>query len=319
MSEIADQPKEKPHRGNKYIPHVAEFYFKPDFDWTRSEALSAYLASGHPMNEVITYENCIQGLQTLPPASIDLFICDPPFALQFNGKASFYNRDASKVADGYMEVVPELYGPFSRAWIKELPRVMKDTASAYIFSGWTNLRDILNAIEETPLKVLNHVTWHYNFPTFTKNKYASAHYHVLFCVKSLRHYFYNRIEYYVDDVWDIKRKYSPHQEKNGTKLPEKLVQRCIDFSSRPGDLVCDPFLGNGTTAIVAKGNFRHFCGWELNTKMQSIIEKNLAQKTLGQDFSPYGERIDSIEFLSLKYPRAYKEYLRRQAQEKVFL
>ncbi|MCG3217779.1 MAG: site-specific DNA-methyltransferase [Candidatus Heimdallarchaeota archaeon] len=259
-------------------------------------------------------------MKNLPEESIDLIIADPPFGIDFSGKEALYNRDKSFVADGYSEVKIENYAQFSYDWMSELPRIMKESSSAYVFSGWTNLNDLLTAVEKIEgLTLVNHIIWKYQFGVFTKKKFVSSHYHVLFLVKNPTKYYFNKITHYPQDVWDdISRKYKPGQKKNGTVLPLELVERCIDYSSKPGDLVFDPFMGNGTTAMAAKANFRHFHGFEINPAMKEIISSNIELIDLGETTNKkgsYNERWRSEEnFLKLKerYPRAYQEYIKEK-------
>ena len=70
--------------------------------------------------------------------------------------------------------------------------------------------------------------------------------------------------------------------------------RCIDFISRPGDIIFDPFMGNGTTAVAAKGAYRHYLGFEINPEMRKIIENNLGLIQLGDFYIPYSERKDEL-------------------------
>jgi site-specific DNA-methyltransferase (adenine-specific) len=137
---------------------------------------------------------------------------------------------------------------------------------------------------------------------FTKKKYVTSHYHVAFVCKNPKKYFFNKIEHYPLDVWDIPRQYLPGQRKNGTKLPENVVIRAIDFSSKPGDLVFDPFMGNGTTAVCAKLTYRHYFGFEINKQMREIIEDNVAAVTLGARYRAYHTLLPTPDELAKKYP-----------------
>lgn len=305
MSQISISPKKK----KQYIPHLAEFYFHPDYDWSITEAALLYQNTELVGGDKILYQDCIKGMNQLPAECIDLVIADPPFGINFSGKETFYNRKQEFVMDNYLEI-NENYAKFSEEWISQLPRVMKHNASGYIFSGYTNLKFILNAIDHAGLYIKNHLIWHYPFGIFTKTKFVSSHFHLLLVVKDPRHYFFNRIEHYVDDVWEIKRGYAPGQKKNGTKLPTKVVQRCLDYSSKPGDVILDPFMGNGTTAIVAKQHFRHYVGFEQNNKLQPIISNTLDLIIPGEKYLPYDDRIASPEELAKKpgYQLAYRKY-----------
>ena len=252
-------------------------------------------------------------MHAMPPECVDLIIADPPFGIEFDGRGSQYNRKSELVATGYQEV-SEDYNKFTNKWVHELPRIMKPTASAFIFSGWTNLKDVLVAVDRAGLVVVNHLIWKYQFGVFTRKKFVSSHYHVLFLAKDPKRYFFNKIEHYPLDVWEIPRAYSPGEVKNGTKLPEDLVGRCINFCSQPGDIVFDPFIGNGTTAVCAKAKFRHFLGFEINENLREILDENLKKVDVGQDYVPYHTLLPSPEELADKYS-AVRKILREKGKK----
>jgi len=300
-------------RARKYIPHLARFSFKPTFDWTIDEASELYAATRPSSSEMrldhVFFEDCVSGMARLPDECIDLVIADPPFGIDFDGKSTAYNRDSDYVLEGYEEIQYS-YSDFTRKWVHELPRILKPDGSAYIFSGWTNLEDVLKSGREEGLTLLNHIIWHYPFGVYTRKRLVTSHYHILLFVKNPRGYFFNKFEHYPEDVWRIKRPYRIAQTKNGTRLPLKVVSRCIDFSSVPGDVILDPFMGNGTTAVAAKSNWRHFIGFETNEQLKPIIEKELQSVRPGETYRPYGERLPTTEELAKIYPKAHKQFLR---------
>jgi site-specific DNA-methyltransferase (adenine-specific) len=171
---------------------------------------------------------------------------------------------------------------------------------------------VLEGARNAGLVTLNHLIWHYPFGVYTKKRFVTSHYHIVLLVKDSRKYFFNKIENYPEDVWTVKRKYRTGLSKNATKLPLEVVSRCIDFSSRPGDIVLDPFMGNGTTAVAAKMNFRRFIGFEINEKLRPLLEEEIAKAKTGVAYTPYKERLPTIEELAEIYPKAYREYLRRE-------
>ncbi len=308
-------PKIKKKRRNKYIPGLAAMKFKPDEDWSKSKAKELYKNQSFTIGEYeidrVYYQDSNEGMDNFPAESVDLIVADPPFGLEFTGKESIYNRDSDFVIDGYGEVRGD-YSNFTKQWISKLPRIMKDSASAYIFSGWTNLEDVLRSIREVGLTILNHLVWQYQFGVFTRKKFVTSHYHLLFVVKNPKKYYFNRISHYTIDIWDIKREYNQKQKKNGTKLPIKLIQQCIDFSSKPGDVILDPFMGNGTTAEAAKASYRHFIGFEINERMKQIIKRNISNVKIGCDYASYKSRLPTPEQLKDKYPIAYRIYKKEQ-------
>src|SRR4030042_413725 len=147
----------------------------------------------------------------------------------------------------------------------------------------------INAAHELGLNLINHIIWKYNFGVYTKRKYVTSHYHVLYYGKSKNVTFnlncrFGSQERDVDegsflyhdleDVFVINKDYLPGEIKNQNKLPEELIRKLILYSSNPGDMVCDFFMGNFTTAYVALRMGRHVCGYEINQESYNYhIEK----------------------------------------------
>jgi len=121
-------------------------------------------------------EDCISGSKKyIPNNSIDLIISDPPYGINGDKLHKHYNRNEDKVFSGYIEIPQKEYSNFSERWIKEAERVLKPGGSIYIISGYTNLIDILNALNKTKLIMKNHIIWKYNFGVYTKTN-GSANY-----------------------------------------------------------------------------------------------------------------------------------------------
>jgi site-specific DNA-methyltransferase (adenine-specific) len=230
---------------------------------------------------LIYNEDCISGAKKLADQSVDLLICDPPFGIQETKLGKHYNRNKQYVIGGYVEAPPNYY-QFTLNWLTEAVRVLKDNGSLYIFSGWTNLRDVLNAVASLNLYTINHIIWKYNFGVYTKKKYVTSHYHIIYIKK----YKNSKVKFNTfcrygakdrsesggslnyrdrEDVFLINREYQPGQQKNENKLPSYLVEKLIEYSSDVGDVVGDFFLGNFTTAIAAKKLGRKPVGFEINS------------------------------------------------------
>jgi site-specific DNA-methyltransferase (adenine-specific) len=235
-------------------------------------------------NQNVFYnEDCIEGCRKYFDAgSVDLIITDPPYGINGDQLHKHYNRKEDFVIDGYVEIPAVEYGEFSRAWIEQAERILKPGGCIYIVSGYTNLFYILRALRETQLEELNHIIWKYNFGVYTKTKYVSSHYHILFYRKPGKPHTFNtyarygalekdgdggRLNYQDrEDVWIINREYKPGQLKNKNELPNALLSKMIRYSSNEGDLVCDLFLGSFSTAKVAIGLNRFATGFEISQK-----------------------------------------------------
>ena len=230
-------------------------------------------------------------MKFLPKNKIDLVITDPPFAINFKAKKASYNRLSSRVILGYNEIKPEDYYDFTYIWMKEVYRVLKESGSMYVFSGWNNLKDILRAIDDIGFTTINHIIWKYQFGVVTKKKFVTSHYHCLYVCKNdkTRKFFpFSRLKkedrtkegrslHYKDkeDVWDIKREYWTGDEKTPTKLPFELIEKLLRYSSEKKDIVLDPFLGSGQVAVVSKSLGRRFVGFEIVPDYYKFAKKRL--------------------------------------------
>jgi site-specific DNA-methyltransferase (adenine-specific) len=232
---------------------------------------------------VFVNTDCVRGAIThLRDGSVDLIVTDPPYGIEGDRLDRHYNRDERFVDDGYVEVDACKYKAFSRAWIAQAERVLKPGGQLYVVSGYTNLYDVLGALRATRLREINHIIWKYNFGVYTSSKFVSSHYHILYYAKPGGKRTFNLQSRFAldetagdgrslnyrdrEDVWSIKREYKPGKRKNKNELPKALLQKFLAYSSKEGDLVCDFFLGGGSTAAVAIGMNRRFVGFEISER-----------------------------------------------------
>lgn len=119
------------------------------------------------MNKIETNKiyntDCVEGMKYIPSNTIDIIITDPPFAIDFKAKRSNYHRTSSRVLEGYNEISKERYYDFTVRWMREAYRILKESGSMYVFSGWNNLKDILMAIDDLGFITINHIIWKYQF------------------------------------------------------------------------------------------------------------------------------------------------------------
>lgn len=229
-------------------------------------------------------EDCITGAAKIADDSVDLVVCDPPFGIgegKFGGEIYCRERGAGAgcVLPGYVEA-PADYYQFTLAWLTQARRILKPNGTIYIVSGWSNLGAVLRAVADLRLIELGHCIWKFNFGVFTTRKFVSSHYHVLRLGKTERVKFNTYCRFGpqemrgdgkgsalhadMEDVFVINKEYHPGRVKNKNKLPDELIRKLIQYSSDPGDLVCDFFMGNFTTAYQALALGRRVIGFELN-------------------------------------------------------
>lgn len=235
--------------------------------------------------------DCVKGMRNLPAGSVDLVITDPPFAIDFKPHRSNYNRTQSRVMQGYSEVHAQDYAEFTRAWIEEVHRVLKETGSMFVFSGWNNLKDLLVVLDDLGFVTVNHIIWKYQFGVVCSRKFVTSHYHCLFvCKDDSKRKFFNSARFNADeradnggsrryqdleDVWLIKREYWHGDKKTPTKLPAELIEKILRYASEEDDLVLDPFLGSGQVAVVSKMLKRHYLGFEVVKEYYEFAKERL--------------------------------------------
>ncbi len=241
----------------------------------------------------IINDDCIDGMRSLDDGSVDLIVTDPPFAIGFGARRSNYNRRPDNVLDGYGEIRQRDYLSFSRSWISEAYGVLRESGSMFVFSGWSNLKDVLIALDEAGFITVNHIIWRYQFGVVTKKRYVTSHYHCLYvCKDDKKRRFYpdSRFgpgsERYRDmeDVWYIRREYWRNEKKTPTKLPSEIIRKILQYASRPGDLVLDPFLGSGQVAAVSKEMGRCYLGFEIIREYFDFAKRHIG-KTRAQETS----------------------------------
>jgi site-specific DNA-methyltransferase (adenine-specific) len=243
---------------------------------------------------ILYNEDCVKGAaRHIADGTVDLMVTDPPYGIQGDRLHRHYNRNEGYVAGGYVEVPWDEYGEFSRRWIGEAARVLRPGGSLYIISGYTNLFYILEALRNTPLREVNHLIWKYSFGVFTRRKFVSSHYHILFYEKpGGRRTFHTEARFGLgeqttegrslnnldrEDVWIINREYKPARPKNKNELPLALLTKILQYSSSEGDRVCDFFCGGFSTARVAIGLNRRFIGFEISPEVFRMKGKELEQ------------------------------------------
>lgn len=252
-------------------------------------------------------QDCVTGMrQHVIDDSVDFIFTDPPYGIKGDELDVHYHRDESHVVPGYVDVPLDSYAEFSQQWISESARCLRPGGSIYIVSGYTNLHHILNALHATGLEEINHIIAQYSFGVSTKNKWVSSHYHVLFWAKPDRgqsRRTFNSNWKYTDQkdsyhdrltVQPMPRDYKPGQIKNKNQLSEDFIDKFIMYSSRPGDLVMDPFCGGFTTARQALRRSRRFVGFELNSHAYDAFFPGLDQVQPIADPVPVSPSVEEL-------------------------
>ena len=247
-------------------------------------------------------------LDLLPDAFADLIVIDPPYNLSknFNGLKFAAKDDA-------------LYEQYLLSWFHRVCRKLKPQGTLYMCGDWKSTAAMQRVIE-TELTILNRITWQREKGRGAKTNWKNGMEDIWFAVKDPNHYYFDvnavmmkrqviapykqngkpkdweeskegrfRLTYpsnFWDDIsipfWSM-----PENTDHPTQKPEKLIAKLILASSKAGDVVFDPFLGSGTTSVVAKKLGRQYCGVEINEEYCLWAEKRLEQASVDNTIQGY--------------------------------
>lgn len=205
--------------------------------------------------------DCLEGMKNIPDKSVDLIVTDPPYELETRG-AGFHNK-----RDYYDEIADKgLSKGITEAFLIEMERVMKAT-NIYLFCNKNQLRMYFNFYKDKNCDLL---IWHKLNPIpVVCNKYLSDVEYIFFARdKGVKTYgdYSTLSKVYTSNV----NKTDLNKYNHPTIKPLPLVSTLIHNSSKPSDIILDPFIGSGTTAVACIKENRHFIGFEINENYYKI-------------------------------------------------
>ncbi len=257
------------------------------------------------------HNDLLEIMAFFPEHSVDLMIIDPPYNLDKDFNGFRFNRTDDDAYLSYLE-----------SWFPALIRLLKPNGSLYICGDW-RCTSALYQIVSKYLKVRNRIIWQREKGRGAKANWKNCSEDIWFATSSDDYYFD------VESV-KLKRKVLAPYKKNGqpkdweeskdgkfrlthpsnfwdditvpywsmaentdhpTQKPEKLIAKLILASCPVGGLVLDPFLGSGTTSVVARKLQRNYCGIELNEAYCILAEKRLELALHDQRIQGYSDGV----------------------------
>lgn len=247
----------------------------------RSEAGRLYGYITMDIN-VIYKEDCLTGLGRIPDGIVDLVFTDPPYYQNRAGNLTGLKNHKDVITefkfDGFAS--EEEYLGFMEKVIREMYRVCKDGASGYMWCGDDYVSFLNRIVERAGFQFRKVIHWHKTNP---------------FPAISTRKMFANSMEMCIHfskgspKAWNFKTVNEMHnfiespvcmgaeRMKHETQKPLRVCTPYIEISSDPGDIVLDPFMGSGTTAIASMMLGRRFIGFEMEDRYCSIIKERFCR------------------------------------------
>ncbi len=244
----------------------------------------------------IVIGDCVEEMSKLPAESVDLVFADPPYNLQL--RSDLKRPDDSRVDavdDDWDKFASfEAYDEFTRAWLKAARRVMKPSATLWVIGSYHNIFRVGSILQDLDFWILNDVIWRKvnPMPNFRGRRFTNAHETLIWAAREQggKGYTFNyealksgNEDIQVRSDWTIplctgeeRLKGKDGKKLHPTQKPEALLARVILSSSRPDDLILDPFNGSGTTGAVARHLGRRYIGFERDPAYAKAAEKRIA-------------------------------------------
>lgn len=251
-------------------------------------------------------------IKHIPDEFADLIIIDPPYNLTKNFNGNIFN---SMTNDKYIE--------YLESWIPHVVKKLKPNGSLYICGDW-KCTSALQEVVGKYLTIINRITWQREKGRGAKSNWKNGMEDIWFAVKNPNDYYFNvenvKIkrqviapykkdgqpkdweetnegkfrETYPSNFWDditIPFWSMPENTDHPTQKPEKLYAKLILASCPENGVVFDPFLGSGTTSVVAKKLGRKYCGIELNQEYCVLAEKRLDMAEKNKSIQGYEDGV----------------------------
>lgn len=246
-----------------------------------------------PLGQILRGD-CIEAMQSIPDASVDLVFADPPYNLQLGGDLQRPDGSQVDAVDDDWDKFDsfKIYDLFTKAWLKEARRILKPTGSLWVIGSYHNIFRVGALLQDEGYWILNDIIWRKSnpMPNFKGTRFTNAHETLIWAARDekARYTFNYRAMKTLNDELQMRSDWlfpicggQERIKRNGTKAhptqkPEALLYRLLLATTKPGDVVLDPFFGTGTTGAVAKRLGREWIGCEREDKYIEVAQQRIA-------------------------------------------
>ena len=245
------------------------------------------------MSEKYILGECIKEMSKLKDHSVDMIFADPPYNLQLSKPLLRPDQtDVKGVSHDWDKFNSfEAYDLFTINWLTEARRILKKDGTIWVIGSYHNIYRVGSVIQNLNFWILNDIIWNKSnpMPNFKGNRFTNAHETIIWAShnqKSKYTFNYKAMKVLNDDKqmrsdWSLPICSGKERIKNSgktlhpTQKPESLLHRIIISSTKPGDIILDPFFGTGSTGAVAKQLGRRFIGIEQNKEYMKFAKKRI--------------------------------------------
>lgn len=231
---------------------------------------------GSLRTNVIFNDDCIKGMSLMPDESVDLILTDPPYNISV--KNNFHTLKGRHGIDfGEWDKGFDLTG-----WIPNAIRILKSGGNIIIFNAWRNMGQIADMLEQNGCLIKEMIQWQKTNP-MPRNRdrlYVTTCEFAIWATKGKGWTFNRQRETYENTIF-VYPIVSAKQRFHPTQKPTALIEDLIKIHSNEKDIICDPFMGSGSTALAALHTGRKFIGYELDEKYYEVACQRVDQEMKG--------------------------------------
>ncbi|MCC7430968.1 site-specific DNA-methyltransferase [bacterium] len=226
--------------------------------------------------------NSLDLLPLLGNESVNLIFADPPYNLSGENNLTVKNGKMVTCDKGEWDKI-ENFHEFNEKWLKECIRILKNDGTLWISGTLHNHPSIGFLLKKLNLWIINDVIWFKPnaAPLLSQNRFVPSTELIWVASKSKKYYFdyqtAKKLNYgkQMRNLWEMTSE--KHKTIHPAEKPEKLLERILLIGTKENDLVLDPFLGSGTTGVVAKKLNRNFIGFEIDETYLEIAKKRISE------------------------------------------
>lgn len=257
---------------------------------TQNISDSIFLSKEYKLNSIYNLD-CLELTKQIKNNSIDLVFADPPYNLSgSNFKMKFTKSGGAELNtnkgkwDRYTDAEFE---DFTKKWLSECYRILKKNGSIWVAGTYHNIYIVGYLMKKIRFDILNEVLWHKSdaTPNLSCTRFVADHENFIWARKGKGNIFnYKEMKIMnggkqMRSIW-TKGKTTGGKKIHPTQKPEWLLERVILSTSNPDSIVFDPFIGSGTTAVVAKKLNRSYLGTELDREYYNKSIKRINETSI---------------------------------------
>ena len=223
--------------------------------------------------DIIYHADCLEGMKELPDESVDCVVTDPPYRLTQQGASGHTGGIMRK--DAYRRGTVFVHNDVDIGdYLPSLYRVLKERGHFYIMCNDLNLYPFLKAIYSSPFHFVKSLIWDKRHKIMGRY-YMGCYEYILFMRKGAEKPINHCGSGDLISLPNVRDKGSDGENWHDCQKPVALMQYLIEESTQAGEVVLDPFMGSGTTALACERSGRHYVGYEIDGNYYELAKRRL--------------------------------------------